>query len=378
MTRLRRCVLLTLFLLPGCFPIDVAVNKQGEVLIPRQEGFFLHNWRSGKTTPVPWKAEGLPVHARFAPGEAEVLLVSVAKKEFAKEYRLEMMPVKGGASRTIYKTRQNVGCAAISPNGKRLAVVQHADIFQDHMPEIVVVDIASGKSSLLAEKTGPFAHWLPDSAALFTLRIDEKVQNTQHYLGQLGLLNATDGSFTAIAKVLGDKRCFLAVSPDLKYALFTAIAADGAEAKLDPKAAAVRSLFELDINTKSIRKVTGLDRTIEFARYSPDGKQVLLVAEPTNALLSERRDLLVADARLQSPKVIAKNAYGSLVRFSTEDMNMPGWLDEKTVYYFAKVHVYGTTGQAIHLRVVNADGSDNRDLQPALDLAIDALTARER
>ena len=64
------------------------------------------------------------------------------------------MPINAGEPRLIYKTSKSVSSASLSPDGKRLVVVQHADLFQDYLPEIFVVEVANGKATLLAENAG--------------------------------------------------------------------------------------------------------------------------------------------------------------------------------------------------------------------------------
>lgn len=370
MTRMQRIVLAFLVAIPGCFPIDLDTNNKGDLLIPREEGFFLYDWRLGKTTRLPWHGNGLPVYARLAPNATDVVLASSIQKGLAKEFRLEVMPIQGGEPRLLYKTdKKNGHSAVLSPDGKKLAVVQFDSVLQNYMPEIHIVELANTKSSLLADKAGPFVHWLPDSKRLLTIKIDEEVDGTHEHLGRIGLIDASDGSFSPLAILFGDRADFFASSPDLKRVLFSAYSAGKDGLKLDPKDAKNRALFELDLDTKAVRKLPGLDREIEFARYAPDGKRVLLVATRQSRFLLERCDLIVTDADLQNPTVVARNAN---LRHIGSTRSMPGWLDDKAIYYFAKVNVYGTAGHAIHLRIVNADGSNNRDVQPDIDLAVEA------
>ncbi len=369
MIRFRSILFAVLLTVPGCFPLDLDSDKKGTLLIPREEGFFLFDWRAGTTTRLPWNGDGLPVHARFAPNAMHVLLTSTTQKGLATEYRVEMMPIQGGAPRFLFKTAKNLHHAVVSPNGKTLALVLLDSVLQNHMPEIHVVDIATGKSTLLADRAGLFVSWLRDSKTLLTITIDEAVKETPHHHGQIGFMDASDGVFTPLANVIADRRCFFAVSPDVKRVLFRAFSAGNADAKLDPKAANVQSFFTLDIDTKAVTKLAGPNRSVEFARYSPDGKKVLLVATRSDRYMHENCDLLVTDADLQNPKIVAKNASPPML-----GANLPGWLDEQAIYYFTKVNVYGTAGRALHLRIVNADGSANRDVQPMLDRAVDART----
>ena len=99
MNRLKYCPLVGLLLLTGCFPIELDVNGQGELLVPRQEGFFLFNPQTRKTTALTGPGEGQPVFGRFAPGGKEVLLVV---KDKIGRFRFDLMPLPNGPARTVF------------------------------------------------------------------------------------------------------------------------------------------------------------------------------------------------------------------------------------------------------------------------------------
>jgi hypothetical protein len=173
---------------------------------------------------------------------------------------------------------------------------------------------------------------------------------------------------TPLAWAYGGSGELTAVSPDRKKVLFTALSASGGDAKPDTKATE-KQLFELDVAGPRLRKIDKLDRKLDSARYSPNGKKVLLVAEPKDAFFTEKRDLLVADAEMQEFKTIARDAYTPLVTLG-DNACFPGWIGDETIYYFSKVSVYGTTGHALRMRQIGVDGKSSRDVQPDIDLAV--------
>jgi hypothetical protein len=372
MKRFEFLPLLLLFGAAGCLPIDLDVNDKGEMLIPRQEGVFLYEWKTGKMTQLPWTGDGNLALARFAPGN-DLLLAARVKEGFLGETRVELAPIKGGKPRILFKTSRDISAVQLSPDGTQLAVVQHAGFTEDQMPEIHHVDVKTAAAKVLMQKA-VLIRWLADSKKMVVFKIDEKVKDTSNYLGQLGTLDPADAKLTPLASACVDSHAFMAVAPDGKNAIFTAFLAGPAGAKLDiPKYPTV-GVYQFDFANAKVSRLDKLDRKIEYARYSPSGKKVLLVAEQKDTFLSEKRDLIVADTALQDLKTVATNSHMPLVRIGGEDLNFPGWLDEDNLFYFSKISVYGVTGHAIHMNHIGADGKNGRDVQPDIDVAVLELT----
>src|SRR5262245_4947733 len=119
MKRLRFSALLVCCL-AGCVPVDLDVNSKGEMIIPREEGFFLYHPGKGQVTQLKGGPAGQPVAARLAPSGTEALLV--VKDPDDGNFRCDLVPLGGGKGRTLSKATK-VGNLQFSPDGARLAVI---------------------------------------------------------------------------------------------------------------------------------------------------------------------------------------------------------------------------------------------------------------
>ena len=99
-TKSSLLLLLALFSLSlsGCFPLALDVNEKGEMLIYRQEGFFIFHPASGKVTPFAAASGRIPVFAKFSPNGKDALLVTDSGGD---NYRFDLAPLAGGQARTI-------------------------------------------------------------------------------------------------------------------------------------------------------------------------------------------------------------------------------------------------------------------------------------
>src|SRR5262245_27718787 len=123
MKRMRLLPLVATLFAGGCFPIDLDVNAKGELLIPRQEGFFLYQPRTGEVRKVAGAGGGTPVFARFSPAGDEALLVVKVRHDFSTEFRFDLVPLKGGKARTMFRTTtREPGNVHFSPDGSQVAI----------------------------------------------------------------------------------------------------------------------------------------------------------------------------------------------------------------------------------------------------------------
>src|SRR5258708_403676 len=67
--------------LAGCVPVDLEVNRKGEMIIPREDGFFRYQPGTRQVTQVEGGPAGQPGFARFAPSGTDVLLVVKGRDE---------------------------------------------------------------------------------------------------------------------------------------------------------------------------------------------------------------------------------------------------------------------------------------------------------
>ena len=123
MSSRRLLALLPLLLLAGCFPIELDV-RDGKLLIPREEGFFVFDPASGKAAKVGGNADGKPVFARFSPDGKEAL--TVVKGSGFNEFIFSITPAAGGKGRQIYKA-ENTAYVLYSPDGANLGLIQMSE-----------------------------------------------------------------------------------------------------------------------------------------------------------------------------------------------------------------------------------------------------------
>jgi hypothetical protein len=357
----RRClVLLPLLLLAGCFPIELDV-RDGKVLIPREEGFFVFDPASGKAAKVAGPGDGKPVFARYSPDGKEVLCV--LKGGGFNDFRFMINPIGGGQGREVYKA-ENTAYVLYSPDGANLGIIQMSQKedpqFKDKVPEFYLLPVKGGPAKKLADRVGVFFRWFPDSkrALVFAL---EKRDEMGRYYGSLAILDVTSGKQTALAVAAVPQSFFFDLSPDGSKALFTAHATDKPGSDLSKTKEFGTKLFELDVNAGTTRKIA---KDATYAIYSRDGKQVLL-GTPPEGFSFDTLKLEVADAGLTKFTTVAPDAFKPMAMGG--GATFPGWLDDKTIFYFVQRAVYGTEGKSVHLVTVGIDGKGRRDVQPLID-----------
>jgi hypothetical protein len=186
-----------------------------------------------------------------------------------------------------------------------------------------------------------------------------------NYLGSVSVVDTTNGKVTPLAAVQANKDFYFDLSPDNKKALFVALRADKPGTDLDKGPSFDTKLFELDISGGNLRTI---DKKASFAIYSRDGKQVLLGMPPEGFSL-EQLSLVVADAGLTKFTPIVQDAYMPFMSMTGEGKTYPGWVNDKTIFYFTQRRVYGTEGKSLNLMSIGTDGKGKKLLQPVLDTA---------
>lgn len=357
----RRTLLpaLALLLLAGCFPVELDV-RDGKLLIPREEGFFTFDPASGKATKVAGPEGGKPVFARFSPDGKEVL--TVVKTGGFNEFRFVISPI-GGKGREVYKA-ENTAYVLYSPDGANLGIVQMSQkedpAFKDKVPEFYLLPAKGGEAKKVAEKVGVLFRWFADSKRVLVFALDKKDEMSRYY-GSVSVLDVTTGKTTPLVAAAVSQSFFLDLSPDGKKALFTAYATDKPGADLTKTKEFGTKLFELDVAGGTARKI---DKEASYAIYSRDGKQVLL-GTPPEGFSFDTLKLEVADAALTKFTTVAGDAHKPLAIGG--GTTFPGWVDDKTVFYFVQKAVYGTEAKSVSLMTVGADGKGKRCVQPLID-----------
>jgi hypothetical protein len=364
MNKLKLLPMLSLLFLAGCFPIELDV-KDGKLLIAREEGYFLFDPATSKTKKICGAEDGKPVIARFSPDGKEILTVFKPAMGFG-EFKFVIRPIDGGKGREVFK---GPDCAFVrySPDGASLAIVRMSKDqdkeFKSQVPELYLVPTKGGDSKLLARKTGVLFRWFADSKRLLIFEIQKKA-DFGNYLGSLSVLDVAGGKTTPLASLAVPQMFHFDLSPDNKKVLFTAYRADKAGADLGKVMEFATNLFELDVAKGTVRKT---DKQATYAIYSPNGKQVLL-GTPPQGFNFDSLKLEVADADVAKSTVVAPNA--SAPGLGGGGTVFPGWVDDKTVFYFVSKAVYGTEGKSLMLMTAGVDGKGKKCVQPAIEMEI--------
>jgi dipeptidyl aminopeptidase/acylaminoacyl peptidase len=359
--------------LTGCVPVDLDVSSKGEMIIPREEGFFLYHPGKGQITQLQGAPPGQPVAGRFTPSGAEVLLVVKTRDEgkFEDVFRCELLPLAGGKGRTLYKASK-VGNLQFSPDGAQLAVVRYEtekDSFQEEA-QLHLVDVKTGKDRLALKKVGHFVRWFADSKRLLLFRIQSK--KNSDYLGEIALFDTAGDKVTPLAGVLTRKESSLDLSPDNRKAILSAYRAGAVGAQLKADGSLRTYLFELDIGGRTVRN---LSTEAIYVRYSPSGKKVVLTRRSARDFLGTRLELVVADAGLTDFKPIAADSYAPVFSLGMESECFPGWMDDQRLFYFSERMVFGQSGKALHMVLIGADGSNKKFVQPDIDQGVEKAKA---
>src|SRR5262249_43237769 len=307
----------------GCFPLERDVNKDGQILIARQEGFFPYDPATGKVKKLRGAEGAKPVFARFAPGGKEFLAVSKVKAGFGEEFVFVVAPLDGGAGREVFRGKD---CAYVrySPDGTRLAIARVSQDphprFKDRMPELHLVGVKDGARKQLPQPFGVLFRWFGDSKRLLAVEITDK-DKSGNFHGNLATIDVASGKLTPHAAVVVTTQFFFDLSPDNQGVLFTALRPGKPGADPAKGNGVGMKLFELDLSTGAVRNTK---REARYAIYSPSGKRVLLGTPPEGFSL-DRLKLEVADAAdLGKSTVVVEDAHMPLA-IGGEGIVFPGW-----------------------------------------------------
>lgn len=356
--------------LAGCLPVELSISPEGEVLIPRREGFVVYKPSDG-TVRVWYAARGedRPAFALYAPDGRRALAFTTSAGGGSSGQTVKVMLLEPEGKTRELLTRTNVTYARWSPDGRFATLTRLAEEkvepLDQNMPQLLLLDPASpGTAKVLASNVAAVHRWLPDGKSILLFQIERKEANNR-YDGKLVLLDAVDGRKKVLAALAMEQGAFyLDVSPDGTTAAVTALAMAKPDAVLPEKADTPGKLFSVSLSTGEFRPLAD---EVAFALYSPRGTRLLLGgASEKDGTISLR----VAAPDGSSPREVADDA----VR-QTGGMNAaavyPVWLDDETILYLSRYAVYGTAGTNLMLTSVRADGRGEKILHQAkIDAAL--------
>jgi dipeptidyl aminopeptidase/acylaminoacyl peptidase len=349
----------------GCLPIELDVAKDGSILVPRQEGFFVIDAAGRTAKKVYAPAAGKPVFGRFSPDAARILAVTEGGGQMmGGGFEFTVVTLADGAKVPL-TSQSNVTYAEWGPNGKYISISRVADEtkgdIKQNLPELHVFALGEPAGRLLGSNLASLHRWMPDGESVLVFQINQKSEENDQYTGALTRVEVASGKATPLAAAIGSQAVFFDVSPDGKTVLFTALAAGktGAELKAGKNALFLLSLA--DGAVKSLRE------GVAFALYAPDGKHVLIGAEPKDGV----QKLEVTDPALANSRTLTEQATASISSggMGGDTKVYPAWSGSDAVIYLKRTAVYGTAGVNVALVKVGLDGKDSKSLQAVIDAA---------
>jgi Tol biopolymer transport system component len=362
------------FVVAGCFPILLHVNDKGQVLIPRAEGVFSLDAKTGRVARVA-KCDGA-AWARWSPDGKTVLL---AAKSGNDKTTISVQDASGGAAKKLADFGA-VACAFWSRDGKTVSVAEAG------MNGVTLkkIDVATGKVSRLMDGAMASHQWLPDGTVAVIKSLGD-VEGSNVKKGQFQVLDPATGKARDVAEILCENDALFDVSPDGKSALV--VTASVKKGKQEGQVNVIRKLVKIDLASGALTEIPVAAPKSGF--WSPDGKQMLILkGESAPAGMgnmikrsglgqaTEGPAILVADADGKNMRLVVKGAV-------TNTGGMPGtavypvWVGNDTVLHFVEKATYGTAAKSLRLVRTSIDGKTSTDLQYAIERGIaEAMKAK--
>ncbi len=348
----------------GCLPIELSVSPQGQMVIPRAEGFCVVDLDKASAE-VMYSPTGQPAFAVYSPKGDRVLTIAQTSSGMGSSFQIQILTVADRKAKDLVSA-SNVTYARWSPDGKLVSLTRVANQsvkpLDTNLPELLIVNTNDRSKKKIASNVARLHRWFSDSRHILTFQILAKEEQGSTYTGRLVKLNVTTGDATTLAEVVSTDKVFFDLSPDDAQVLFTARGAGKPGQKLTADEDEMK-LFQLDIASGALRVIKS---KVRYAIYSPKGSRVL-VGTSTN---KDTVQLSVGDREAANLVPIASGAAGGVSQNMSSTEIYPGWVNEDTVHYLRTQAVYGTAGKALQLMIVGADGKNRRNLQGAIAVSL--------
>lgn len=378
-------------MLAGCLPIELSVSPGGEVLIARQEGFLAYDPKTGEVKNL-YRPAGSPALGVYLPeGKGAFLAASVTHEDSRPKTDIALIDA-GGRVQHLLSSKQ-VCYLASGPAGERFSftAMRETEIagVRHDMPTLFTMKYGDTKPRRLASDVSMLHRWSPDGRWIYAFMADDLYDDEDDdlYKGHLVRIDAADGEVHKVASVLGTKGCFLDLSPDGNTLVYTAIVSGKAGESLERPEQdrgfnagmlkwiggmrplrpaylmAQLVLYRADLKTNEIK---ALKDDVRYAFFCPEGKRLLVGSgQDGERLLLDTHDA----GTFNHLKRIASDAALDTGEMPYVTDIYPGWLDNQTVMYLARVSVYGASGTNLNLITVPVEGEKRQNHQPAIDRA---------
>jgi len=333
----------------GCVPVLLDVDAKGRALVPRHEGVFAVDLKTGQGQLVMRSsAAASPAWARWSPDGKAAMAVSVSS-DADNKFLLDVATLGDGKSRRVAEL-ETAALALWSPDGKAVSVAEAGM----GGAGLKVVDVASGEKKTVVSPSASSHQWTADGKVV-AFQPNENVGGDKATDGRLVVADPAGGDAKTIAEARATSMTVLSLSPDGKYVLLVE--------KRDDKEQLTR--FAVADGARQTLMAEG----VKGAFWSPDGKRIAILRKIGDD--NEKGvDLVVTDAEGKQSKDLAVDVMENTGEMMGSLPVYPTWADNDTILFFRKVAVYGTSGKAMHLFSVKADGGDARDLQLTVDTAV--------
>jgi len=371
----RLLVALTLVAVCGTafMSLQIDADRQGRLLVARQEGFFIVEADGAKVTLLTKPAKGTPLAARWSPTADRALLAEVLSDG---RIALSVLTV---ADKTVVDLGTHAGLRwpLWCPDGVRVSYL----VGEPPGFSLYVAPAAGGEARKLVGAVAGAYDWIDKSHVLVSRLGAQQAMNGVSEC-TLTTVDAATGEARPVAKVMAGELAPLDVSPDGKEAIVVGSAADG-KTQLTRVALAGGKATAF-----------GPEHVLAGA-WSPDGANVAVVHAVARDIVSVVTPPpgqvpggpINLNQKVRSWKVSVVKAAGGDARTLSDDADcwqaawmdsplLPGWAGKDTVLFFRKTPVYGDAGFAMHLMSVKLTGGAAKDLQPAIDIAA-AKVAKE-
>ncbi len=363
-------VLMVAAVLSGCLPVELSVSPDGDVLIPRAEGFVVYRPADGSVNVLHEAERGKAAFAMYSPdGKSALLIEQVGEGGMGQSFR-GVLRDPDGRTRQLF-SRSNVAYAQWSPDGRYISITRVADQqvapIEQNMPELIVIDVADGSSKRMASNVGAIHRWMPDGERVVVFQMEDKIGESNYYSGHLTTVDVANDDKSAVVAMAAEHGVHFDVSPDREAAMVAAMKVDAADAEMPDEMEGQSKLYSVDMVSGRSREVAP---AVAFAVYSPDGARVLIgSADEEDGVIK----VSVAGADGKDPEVIAEDAGKQAGAGGPQASNVyPTWLDDETVLYLSRRAVFGTAGTNLMLTSVKADGTGRTLHQGTIDAKLAA------
>ncbi|MAE61116.1 MAG: hypothetical protein CMJ49_07145 [Planctomycetaceae bacterium] len=221
----------------------------------------------------------------------------------------------------------------------------------------------------LASNVSVLHRWFPDGSAVLTFQIERK-DDDNTYFGHLSKIDTATKRVKPLVAVAGGQDVYFDLSPDGNQVVFSASAAGPLGRELDADSDRT-SLYLYDMTTGKLE--TLINRTVTCAKFSPDGRRLLLGVPDKND--DGPSKIGVMDLKTRKSKTLARDAVLKVGDMMNSVSVYPSWVDDESVIYLSQYAAYGTAAVNVRLQSVTIDGQTQTDLQPIIDAGAGAHAA---